>query len=245
MTQFSDDLYLGNAPNLYPTPTVLANPQAPGRGIGPLGRIYVYDIVPAALAANNLSVSASPGSGAIILAAGAGVTAVVDYAGVTRYTLDVPRAIRYVSGGNDTGITFTASGYDFYGQAQTETVTGANGTATGLKAWQSITGVVASGAVASTLTIGTTDIFGLPYAISDAGYLDRVGWNNTLLNDTGTFVKADATSPATALTGDVRGTYVPSSASNGTKRLVMSLLLTAIQVGPNATQLGATGVTPA
>lgn len=247
MPQYGDDLYLGNAANLYPTPlNTSADPRRPGTGVGPLGRVHIFDLVPAALAANNLSVSASPGAGAIVLAAGAGVTAVVDYAGVTRYTLDCARAIRYVSGGDDTGITFTATGYDFYGQAQTETVTGANGTATGLKTWQSITGITHTGSVASTLTVGTTDKFGLPYAISDVGYIQSVKWNETLASDAGTFVVADATSPATSLTGDVRGTYTPSAnASNGTRRLVIGLALTGIQVGPNATTLGAFGVTPA
>ena len=42
-------------------------------------------------------------------------------------------------------------------------------------------------------------------------------WNNTLAQDAGTFVAADATSPATSATGDPRGTYLPSSASDGTR----------------------------
>lgn len=246
MPQFSDDLYLGNAPNLYPTPSTAADPRRPGTGVGPMARQYVYDITPAALAANNLSVSASPGAGAVVLVAGAGVTAVVDYAGVTRYTLDVPRAVRLVSGSDDSGITYTVSGYDFYGQAQTEAITGANaGTATGKKAFSSVTGITHTGSVAGTLTVGTTDVFGLPYAISDAGYIVQAKWNNTLAANAGTFVAADATTPATTTTGDVRGTYLQAgAASDGSKRLVLVLALTAIQVGPNATQLGAFGVVP-
>ena len=50
-----------------------------------------------------------------------------------------------------------------------------------------------------------------------------------------------ATTPSTT-TGDVRGTYVPSSACDGTKRLVMGVLLPALAVGPNATRAGALGV---
>lgn len=245
MPQFGDDIYLGNA-----VTTLLPNStnQIPlgGRGYGPMGRISHYNIVPATLAANNLSVSASPGAGAIVLAAGAGVTAVVDASGTTRYTLDVPRAIRYVSGSDDSGITFTATGYDFYGQPQTETTTGSNaGTATGKKAWQSITGITHSGSVAGTLTVGTTDVFGLPVYIADAAYIIQVKWNNTLAADAGTLVVGDATSPATATTGDVRGTYTPSAnASNGTRRLVVAIHLTGLQVGPNATTAGLFGVTP-
>ena len=82
----------------------------------------------------------------------------------------------------------------------------------------------------------------------DAGYLVRVGYNNTLANDTGgssAFVAADMTVTATTTTGDVRGTYVPSSATNGIKRLVVVIALPAIAVGPNATRAGALGSTQA
>lgn len=244
MPEFGDDLYLGGAQSTL-LPSIANQIPLGGRGFGPLGRVYLYDIAPAALAADNLSASASPGAGAIVLAAGAGVTAVVDYAGVTRYTLDVPRAIRYVSGSDDTGIAFTATGFDFYGQPQTETTTGANGTATSKKTWKSITGVTHTGSVAGTLTIGTTDIFGLPVSIANTGYILSHIWDNVLADNAGTLVVAD-TATATATTGDVRGTYAQSgSASNGTRRLVLGLGLTAIQVGPNATAAGLFGVTPA
>jgi hypothetical protein len=51
-----------------------------------------------------------------------------------------------------------------------------------------------------------------------------------------------ATLTATTTTGDVRGTYLPSSAPDGVKRLVMTIALPAIAVGPNATRIGALGV---
>ena len=95
------------------------------------------------------------------------------------------------------------------------------------------------------VTIGTTDIFGLPVRCIDAGYVVKVGWNNALAQDAGTFVAADMTNPATATTGDVRGTYKPSTASDGVKRLVMTIALPAIAVGPNATRQGALGVNQA
>lgn len=249
MPQFSDDLFLGNAiTTLLPSTWAAGNP-APngGRGFGPMGRTFYYNIVPAALAANNLATSQSPGAGAITLTAGAGVTAVVDPSGTTRYTLDVPRAVRIVSGGDDSGITYTINGYDFFGQPQTEAFAGAAiGTATGKKTWQSIISVTHTGSVAGTFTMGTTDIFGLPVYVSDAGYIASVKWNNTLAQDAGTLVVGDATSPATSSTGDVRGTYTPSAnASNGSRRLVVGIHLTASQVGPNATTASLFGVTPA
>ena len=98
------------------------------------------------------------------------------------------------------------------------------------------------------MTVGTTDILGLPLRVFDAGYLARIGYNNVVANDTGgnaAFVVADMTTPATTTTGDVRGTYVPSSATNGIKRLVMVIALPSIATGPNATRTGALGVTQA
>jgi hypothetical protein len=59
-----------------------------------------------------------------------------------------------------------------------------------------------------------------------------------------TFVQAD-TATATSSTGDVRGTVVPSSATNGYSRLVITIACNAIMVGPNATRTGALGVTQA
>ncbi len=80
--------------------------------------------------------------------------------------------------------------------------------------------------------------------IIDRGYVARAGWDNTLAEDAGTMTVA-ATLTATTTTGDVRGTYLPSSACDGIKRLVMAIALPAIAAGPNATRVGALGVTQA
>jgi hypothetical protein len=89
------------------------------------------------------------------------------------------------------------------------------------------------------------DSFGLPYRVTDAGYLLRTGWAGAVADNAGTFTAAD-TATATASTGDVRGTFLPAtSASNGTRRLVIGIGLTAIAAGPDATQVGAIGVVPA
>lgn len=192
---------------------------------GETSAIYCYDIVPATLAANNIAASQSVASATtVVLTAGSGVTATT-VNGTVRYRLDVPRAVRIVSAGNDTGITFTVAGYDVYGAPMTETITGANAsTANGNKAWYDIVSITTSGASASTLTIGTTDKLGLPYQVLDAGRIISVKWNNTLAADAGTFVASVTTTPS-ATTGDVRGTYTPSSASDGSKRLVIAMLL--------------------
>jgi len=159
--------------------------------------------------------------------------------------------------GTITGLTFTlgaapqvvtVSGYDYYGQAMTEAITSSSSVSTavnGKKAFYQISSIATAGATGTALTVGTTDILGFPLRTFDAGYVVRVGWNSTLANDAGTFVVADMTTPATSTTGDVRGTYVPSSATNGIKRLVAVIALPGIATGPNATRTGALGVTQA
>lgn len=129
------------------------------------------------------------------------------------------RTVQLVSGGNDSGITFTVKGWDIYGFPMTETITGANaGTANGAKAWKYITSVTASGSVASTLTIGTNDVFGFPFQVLRFGR-SEIAWNNAWITANTGFTAAVTTSPATATTGDVRGTYAVQSASDGTKTI--------------------------
>lgn len=134
----------------------------------------------------------------------------------------ISRAIRYVSGGNDSGITFTCNGYDLYGYPMSETVTGANiGTATGTKAFKYIASITHTGSVAGTLTIGTTDVFGLPLR-SDVWGDTAILWANAWITAATGYTAAVTTNPATATTGDVRGTYaVQGTASDGSRRLIV------------------------
>jgi hypothetical protein len=114
----------------------------------------------------------------------------------------------------------------------------------GKKAFYQISSITVSGGTVVTVTVGTTDILGLPVRVTNVAYIASVKSNNTLAQDAGTFVAA-ATATATTTTGDVRGTYVPATASDGIVRTVMGILLPAIAVGPNATRVGALGVTQA
>lgn len=240
-----DDLWLGTGNSVNQNGV---NTGAVSTGVGPLGRLFVYDIVPLTLNAAAVAASQTPtgGTAVIAISAGTGTTAVTASNGLAAVQLDVPRILTYTSGGTDTGITFTASGFDIYGQAMSETVTGAAATlASGKKAFWQITGVVQSGSVKSTISVGTGDVFGLPYYLSDFGYVQAVHWNETLAQDTGTFV-VGVTTTATKSTGDVRGTYVPSAnASNGTRRLVITQAVAAAQVGTAATRAAVLGVTQA
>jgi hypothetical protein len=225
----------------------LDNPAPMDLGVGPLGRIYVWDIVPQALIANNIA-TAQTTSSSITLTAGTSVKSVTTAGGVTVLQLDCPRAVSIVSGtGTLTNRNVTISGYDYYGQAMSEVIatgTVQSTTVAGKKAFFQITSASISGALGATIAVGTTDVLGLPVRVFNVSYVASVKSNNTLAQDAGTFVAAD-TATATTTTGDVRGTYAPATASNGIVRTTMGILLPAIAVGPNATRVGALGVTQA
>jgi hypothetical protein len=223
---------------------LLQDPSPMDLGIGPLGRIYVWDVIPQAAATNNVCASqTATGAQALTITAGAGTKAVVTAGGVSVVQLDVPRAVRVNCG--TTARAFTVSGYDYYGQAMSEVITVAvAGTAVnGKKAFWQISGVTIAGS-ATVCVVGTTDILGLPVRVTNVAYVASVKSNNTLAQDAGTFVAAD-TATAANNTGDVRGTYAPATASDGIVRTVMGILLPAIAVGPNSTRVGALGVTQA
>jgi hypothetical protein len=224
---------------------LLGDPAPMDLGIGPLGRVYVWDCIPQTLQTANIAASqTASAAGAVTLTAGTSAKTIINTYGQSVIQLNTPRALQINT--STTARTITISGYDYFGQPMTEAITVATaGTAkSGKKAFYQIASATINGS-ATAVTIGTTDIFGLPVRAIDAGYVVKVGWNNTLAQDAGTFVVADMTNPATSTTGDVRGTYTPSSASDGVKRLVMTIACPAIAVGPNATRVGALGVTQA
>jgi len=225
---------------------LLGDPSPMDVGVGPLGRVYVWDVVPQTLVANNIAASQTPAAaGSLTLTAGTSVNSVVLSNGTTVLQLDCPRAVSVTQVTGGTARAFTVSGYDYYGQAMTEQITSvANATTPGKKAFYQISGITVAGATTTAVTVGTTDVLGSPVRILDLGYIVHAGYNNTLADNAGTAVAA-VTATASATTGDVRGTFTPASATDGIKRLVMTIALPAIAVGPNATRTGAFGVTQA
>ena len=222
------------------------NPAPMSIGVGPLGRIYVWDIAPQAAVTNNIAASQTTTTAgqSVTLTAGTSAKSVITNTGATVIQLDLPRAVKVNC--STTARAFTVSGYDYYGQAMSEVITVATaGTAvTGLKAFYQISGVTIAGS-ATAVVVGTGDVFGCPVRFIDKSYVVRYGWNNATTDDTsGTLTVAD-TATATTGTGDVRGTFAPSTAADGIKRAVVTLALPAIAVGPNATRVGALGVTQA
>jgi len=214
-------------------------------GIGPVGRIYVWDIIPQAAITNNVAASQTTTTAgqAVTLTAGTSAKSVVRTDGTTVIQLDCPRALKVNSA--TTARAFTVSGYDYYGQPMSEVITvSVAGTAvTGKKAFYQVSGATIAGS-ATAVVIGTSDVLGIPVRVTNVAYIGSVKSNNTLAQDAGAFVAAD-TATATNATGDVRGTYAPATASDGIVRTVMGILLPAIAVGPNATRVGALGVTQA
>lgn len=243
--QISDDLFLGAANVLIPPAADQPSPTT--NGVGPMGRVYIWDVVPLTLQAAGLAASQTPaGAGPLVLTAGTGVTVSQNAKGETLYTLDVPRCVTVTSGGAAAVANFTINGYDQYGQPMTQTIAGpSTSTVATTKAFKSIVSIVGTGAASAAVTAGFNDKLGMPFRVPNIGYIVSVKWNSTLADDAGTAVAADTTSPATATTTDVRGCYTPSSAADGTKRLVMCIALNALACGPQATRIGAAGVTQA
>lgn len=136
-------------------------------------------------------------------------------------TKGISRGVSITGVSGATGGHFIVSGYDYYGQAQTQNINATSGATTtnSTKTFKVITSVVPQFTDAHNYSVGTADIFGFGFAVDIFAYCE-IFWNN-VLQTFSTFTAADATSPATATTGDVRGTFTPGSSSDGTKRLQM------------------------
>jgi hypothetical protein len=159
----------------------------------------------------------------------------------------VGRNIQILSVGDDHLATFTVAGYDTYGYPLHETITGSSGapgTAVGKKAFKWVTSVTPAGTLSgSNVSVGQGDTYGLPMLLNSIWSLTGF-WNNLLVTGAGTPVIADTTAVATATTGDVRGTYLVGSASNGPKRLQLFMHPSLSQMVSLGMVQGIVGVTP-
>lgn len=138
----------------------------------------------------------------------------------TPYVMDAPRAVTIKSSGADTAV-ITIRGYDEFGVAMSESLT-LNGTSAvnGKKAFKTVVSYQAASAPANNLSIGTTNIFGLPFFLP-GGTSAGIGYVLKEIQDgavatAGTVVGGDLTK-ATATTGDVRGTITPNTTPDGSK----------------------------
>lgn len=125
-------------------------------------------------------------------------------------TFDVPRNV--VAAWTNTAV-ITVTGTDEYGNTVVES-SGSGTSLAGKKAFKTVTAVAVSANVTG-LTVGSGDVLGLPVFLANTGDVLKEQEDGSVPT-AGTVVKG-ATATATATTGDVRGTYDPNSACDGSK----------------------------
>lgn len=207
--------------------------------------IYVYRIQPPTLDAAGIAPAAAVSAGAWVVTAATGTT-VVSINGVNYLDLGVQRSVT-LSGAQTSAVAVdvTITGLDMYRVPVTQTLSSPVSTAivSTTKTFRYIaatSGVTTAGNTVGTVSVGTGDTFGIPYVVGNWGDV-WVTWNSVKATASTGFTAAVTTSPATAYTGDVRGTYaVQTTASDSSRRLVVWVYVD----NPN-TRAGLYGVTQA
>lgn len=163
---------------------------------------------PTVASANALSTSAdvtAVGSGAVLLALAA--------------DLITPRTL--VGAWTGTAVC-TAVGKDVYGKTLVER-SGSGTSFTGTKAYKSVSSVTFSADVTG-CTIGHGDVFGLPVFLPSAGYIIKELIDGAAATAGTTVAGIRTAGGSTATTGDVRGTYDPNSAADGSRAFSLIVL---------------------
>ena len=115
--QVSDDIMLG------PVYSGKVNADGPGvmeLGVGPMGRVYIFDVVPVALNLSGIAAAQAVAGAAnlTLTTAATGVTYSTLPNGTPLLNLDVGRNVDILSSSaSDTAVVITVYGYDMYGQA--------------------------------------------------------------------------------------------------------------------------------
>lgn len=141
---------------------------------------------------------------------------------------DVPRNISAALTTTLTAGSFLVTGNDYYGEVVSEKIgiptSAGNQTVLGLKAFKSVTTLqlknsIGDATAATTISVGFGNALGLPFAVAGAWDVLTAWADTTACTVNGTqIVKADTTSPATNKTGDVRGTFLPTTVPDGSKK---------------------------
>ena len=222
MTHFSDGVRTGGTYYGRADSGKLGTPM-PSLYVKEFGAITTLD-------ADGICVAATATAAATLSATGALVSG-----GVA--TFDVPRAVSITATGNNSTISLTFTGTDEYGAAMTETVVGPNATTvTGIKAFKTVSAVTSSAATVSALNVGSADKFGFPVRIGDKGKVIAVSVDGITQTTLTLVAGLAATGTSTATTADVRGTFVPGTAANGSVRFTAVML-----VGDNTSKTGTYG----
>lgn len=230
-----------NVGNLISIGTISAK-ALNGRQTGvPQPQLGCISVVPLTASTTNLAnaVAATTGAGYITITAGTGITAVAGIYNVftnttdTVYFFDTPRAVIITEAAGGAAVTYTVWGFDEDDVFMTENIAVAGGvgatTGTGKKAFAGITKVWASAASTAAISVGTTNIIGLNYVLDNANRIFGTGNFGTgaTFGAVATYAVAVLTNPATATTGDIRGTVTLPSSADGTKRLVVTWVMAA------------------
>src|ERR1700761_380836 len=228
---------VGGATNATIPPTIVLNQASAGAAGQGVAGTYVT---------NNVSLNST--SGTITLALPNPLACTVPFGGFgTNGNLMwnaqalIGRTIGVTAAAGATYTTATIAGYDIYGfpVVETQTLT-AGGQSTGKKAFRYIRSVTLSGGTADTThaySVDTLAVFGLPIrsdsfgdvTINSAASLTAV----TGITAATGYLPSDRTAPATATTGDVRGTYA-FAAATGANKLVVRQSPQAYNIGNNA-----------
>lgn len=192
-THFSDGIRTGTQ--------FIAALKGPGLPNSPY---YEYVVTPLTLATNNIALAQTPiASSYLTLTAGTGVTAVT-YNGLSVLQLDCQRGVSITGGSGTTSQTIVIYGMDLYGQLIQETVTGPTGatTAYSKNTYTYIYKVHVGAGTTGTIAIGTSDVFGLPFALPSASNLMTATWapySGALLSGIVTLGSGTATVTNTAI----------------------------------------------
>ncbi len=137
-----------------------------------------------------------------------------EFVGGVEPVVDAPwgRGISFEGSAAGTPVV-TITGYDYLGQKITETVTMLTGAETwSLNAYSRIIQVDVATGVTGTFDMGFSDRLGLPYKTMSV--VEEI--EDGVRAAAGTLVVPVLTDPATAATGDPRGTYAPTGTLDGT-----------------------------
>lgn len=142
----------------------------------------------------------------------------------TCMVLDVPRNVTAAINTAVGNIVVTVTGYDAYRAKMVETLAiAAAGTAVvGKKAFKYIYSIALTSDAddsAKAINVGFGSVIGLPYILEEKSDLLSIWFNDAVDATPTAIVLGVTTTPATALTGDVRGTITTSGTLDGAKKL--------------------------